>query len=447
MGWCSPGHPKPIYEPTGGRLMASLLLRDAIILTQDPQRTRLRGDVLIDGSRIAAVGPDLPGGADRVIDLGGDLVLPGLINLHTHVAMTLMRGLTDDLELEPFLERTFALDARMDAERLEAGAALGCLEMLAAGTTSFHDLYYGQDSIAKAVESSGIRGFLSWVTLSPEMTTQSGHPVDNARAFIDSHQGLERIHPNVGFQGVYVADEDTVERTHELAAEKAVPIHLHLAESRREVADHRDKTGKRPAEWLRDLGFFAGPVVVAHGVWLTPDEMPALQGSAVAHCPVSNMKLAGGGFLPYTELRAAGVTVGLGTDGAGTNNALDMFREMRAAALWQKANRWSASVLPAQEALDLATIAGARALGRDDLGSLEVGKTADLVVVSRRSPAMALTNQETAVQDLVYAASGADVRMTIVHGAVVYEDGGWPGQDLGTVVERAATARRGLLEG
>ncbi len=425
----------------------SLLLRGGLVVTQDAQRHILPADVLVEGNRIAAIGPSL-GPADEVIDCTGCAVLPGLINAHQHVANALLRGLADDVPLEAMLERAFALDAKLTRRDVQMGALLGCVEMIRSGTTSFQDLFYWEDEVARAVRESGIRGFLSWVTLDEAHTTQHGNPVKNAEAFVAKHKGDPLVTPQVGVQGVYVASQETCLAAKEVADRHGVRLHAHLSETRREVYDHLAKTGQRPAEWLDRIGFLGPNLNVAHGVWLTLNEVRLLggRGVSVAHCPVSNMKLASGGVAPVPEMAEAGVTVALGTDSALSNNSADLFGEMKIASLLHQASRWGARILPAQRVLDMVTIDAARALGADSwIGSLEVGKRADLAVVSLRRPHTTPFYPANVISHLVYSCRGSDVQATVVDGHVLMAGGVLRTVDEGVVMERAQETVRELL--
>ncbi len=425
----------------------SLLLKDGLIVTQDAVRRILRGNVLVEGNRIAAV-VETNAAADEVLDCQGCAILPGLINAHQHAANTLLRGIADDVPLEEMLERSFAVDAKFTRRDVQVGALLGCVEMLRSGTTSFQDLFYWEDEVARAVRESGIRGFLSWVTLDEAFTTQHGNPVRNAEAFVTKHKGDPLVTPSVGVQGVYVASEETFLKAKEVADRHDVRVHIHLSETRKEVYDHVAKTGLRPAEWLEKIGFLGPNLNVAHGVWLTLNEvrMLARHGVSVTHCPVSNMKLASGGVAPVPEMRDAGMAVALGTDSALSNNTADLFAEMKIAALLHKSSRWDARVIPAQVALDMVTIEAARALGvAADLGSIEVGKLADLAVVSLRRPHTTPFYPANVMSHLVYSSRGSDVQATIVDGRVLMAHGKMRTVDEPTVLERAQESARELL--
>jgi 5-methylthioadenosine/S-adenosylhomocysteine deaminase len=400
----------------------STLFRGALLLTQDPGRRIVRGDLIVRDGRIEAIGEVGKGSADEEIDSSGYAILPGFINTHTHVAMSPLRGIADDQDLGGFLERLFAVDARRTEPDVEAGAAQGIAEMLLSGTTSFLDLYYMEDAIARAVERLGIRGFLGWAVLDPELTTQKGVPVENARAFIGRWKGHHRVTPLPAPQGVYVCSEETWLKTRDLARSTETLCHFHLSETRREVHDLQEKVGERPVGWLERIGFLGPGMVGAHGVWLTRREIETLarRQVGIAHCPSSNLKLAVGGVAPVVELREAGVRVGLGTDSAASNNSLSMLREMHTAGLLQKHHRWDAGALPAQTLLDLATIEGAHLVGRGaDLGSLEVGKQADLVLVRLDHPTVTPARPEAIVSHLAYSASEEAVDSVYVAGECV----------------------------
>ncbi len=425
----------------------SLLLRGGLVVTQDPTRRVVSGDVFVEGNRIVSVG-ESPGSADEVLDCRGCAVLPGLINAHQHAANTLLRGIADDVPLEEMLSRSFPLDAKFTRRDVQLGALLGCVEMIRSGTTSFQDLFYWEDEVARAVRESGMRGFLAWVTLDESFTTQHGNPVKNADAFVAKHKGDPLVTPEVGVQGVYVASEETFRAAREVADRHGVRMHVHLSETRKEVYDHVAKTGQRPAEWLESIGFLGDRLNAAHGVWLTLNEVRTIarRGASVAHCPVSNMKLASGGVAPVPEMFDAGVSVALGTDSALSNNSADLFSEMKTASLLHKATRWDARVLPAQRVLDMVTIEAAQALGvSSTIGSIEVGKRADLAVVSLRRPHTTPFYPANVISHLVYSSRGSDVQATIVDGQVLMAGGVLRTVDEDAVIERAQETAKELL--
>ncbi|MEM0342973.1 MAG: amidohydrolase family protein [Thermoplasmata archaeon] len=426
----------------------SILLKGGLVVTQNWKREVIRGDVLIDGDRIASVG-HVKARPEEVVDVSGCVVMPGMINCHTHVAMALMRSVADDMPLERFLQRTFSIDSKRTADDVNIGAALGCIEMARTGTTTFVDMYYDEDAIAKATELVGLRGYLGWTVLDEMHTTQKGRPLANCERFIRAHKDRRLVRPVVALQGVYVCSDETFLKAKELAQREGTFCHFHVSETRDEVYEHIKRTGKRPVEHLAHIGFLARGDLAAHAVWLTISEVRALAkaGVAVAHCPVSNMKLASGGVAPVPEMHAEGLGVCLGTDGCSSNNSLDMFLEMKFASLLHKSNRWDAAVMPAQKCLDMATIDAAKCIGAEkELGSIEPGKKADITVVDVRSAGMAPTRPDNVVSNLVYASPGRAVRHTIVDGRFVLRDGRIATVDERDVISKAEAAAEELLD-
>ena len=400
-------------------------VRDAWIVTQDARRSVVRGDLVIEDERIVSVGPKYNGAADREIDASGDIVMPGMINTHTHVAMSVMKGVVDDLSFPDFLDKVFKIDSDRTDKDLTIGTQLGCMEMMRGGTTTFMDLYYSEDVIAEATKKAGIRGVLCWCVLDEEATTQVGNPLDNCKRFYSKYKGTRKIVPGVGLQGVYVCGEETCVGAKEFSDEVGAPTNLHLSETRGEVNDHKKKTGKRPGEWLHDIGVLGPRAVAAHSAWLTLREVRMMgeAGMSISSCPVSNMKLATGGVAPVPEFIKNGVNVSIGTDGNTTNNSLDMFAEMKTLGLLQKASRWDPTVAKAQELLDFATINGAKAVGmQDSIGSLEPGKYADVVILDGKAPNLRPLLPENIVANIVYSASSFNVKTVFCQGDMVVDD-------------------------
>lgn len=425
----------------------SILVKGGLVVTQNWKREVLKGDVLIENGKIASVG-HAKARPDEVVDASGCVVMPGLINCHTHVAMSLMRSIADDVKLDKFLDKTFAIDAKRTPEDVAVGATLGCLEMARSGTTTFVDMYYSEDAIAKSVEEVGLRGYLGWTVLDEKFTTQKGKPIKNCEDFIRSHKGRPLIKPLVALQGVYVCSDETLMEGKELAAKEKTFCHYHLSETRLEVYEFQKLKGKRPVEHLAEIGFLSKGDLAAHSVWLTINEVRALARAEVnvAHCPTSNMKLASGGIAPLPEMFHEGVNVSLGTDGCSSNNTLDMFLEMKFASLMHKAHRWDAAVLPAQKCLDMATVDAAKCIGADkELGSIEPGKKADLIILDCAVPSMVPTRPDNVVANLVYASPSHAVRDSIVDGKFVLRDRKIVNLDEKKFLEKADVAADQLL--
>ncbi len=415
-------------------------IRNAWIVTQDASRSIIRGDLVIEDEKIVSVGPAYNGTADREIDATGDIVMPGMINTHTHVAMSVMKGVVDDLTFPDFLDKVFKIDSDRTDDDLDIGTKIGCMEMMRGGTTTFMDLYYSEDVIAKATQQAGIRGVLCWCCLDEDKTTQKGNPVQNCKNFYSKFKGERKIVPGVGLQGVYVCNEETCVSASQFAEEVGAPLNFHLSETRGEVADHKKATGKRPLEWLHDIGALNSHMVAAHSAWLTKREVMLMgqAGMSISSCPVSNMKLATGGVAPIPEMLQEGVNVSFGTDGNTTNNSLDMFAEMKSLGLLQKSSRWDPCVCNAQQLLDFATINGAKAVGmQDKIGSLEAGKYADVVILDGKAPNLRPLLPENMVANIVYSANSLNVKTVFCQGDLVVDDGNITTLDKDSILDQS----------
>lgn len=413
-------------------------IRDAWIVTQNSKREILKGDVVTDGDVIVSVGGKYNGSADVEIDAEGDIVMPGMVNTHTHVAMAPLKGVCDDLLFPDFLDKVFKIDSDRTDDDLDMGARLGCAEMMRGGTTTFVDLYYSEDVIAKAVKDAGIRGVLCWCCLDEKFTTQKGKPLDNAKHFYEKHKNLRKIIPGIGLQGVYVCGEETCVGAKEFAEEKNIPLNFHLSETRGEVNNHRKATGLRPVEWLDRIGALTPKMIAAHSAWLTMNEVRLMgkAGMSASLCAVSNMKLATGGVAPLPEFLDNGVNITVGTDSNNTNNSLDMFSEMKILGLLHKSSRWDATVAPAQQLLDYCTINGAKAIGMaDKLGSIEKGKFADIVILDGKAPNLRPLLPENIVANIAYSISALNVKTVLCQGDTVVKDGKILTLDMPEVLE------------
>ncbi|MEM3312227.1 MAG: amidohydrolase family protein, partial [Thermoplasmata archaeon] len=401
----------------------SILIKNGTVVTQNMDRKIVESNIYIEDNFITEIGKNINHEAEYVIDAKNKIVMPGFINTHTHVGMSMFRGVIEDMQLDRFLEKTFVLDSKRTEDEIYYSSLLSIAEMIRTGTTSFLDLYYDEHIIARAVEKSGIRGFLSWVTLDKEYTTQKGDPLKNAEEFISSHLKKERIIPLIGFQGVYVCSDETLLKGKEIAERYGVLMHMHLSETRKEVYDYLKKKNKRPVEHLKEINFLNNNLISAHNVWLTIREIDylALSGVNVSHNPVSNMKLGTGGASPIIEMMNRKVNVTLGTDSVVTNNNLDMFDVMKTTGLMHKNERWDASILNSQEILDFATINGAKALKLSHiLGSIEEGKLADIIVVDPFPSAIPF-RKENIIPNIVYGLKGLNVTHTIVDGKLLMD--------------------------
>jgi 5-methylthioadenosine/S-adenosylhomocysteine deaminase len=419
----------------------SILIRHSTILTQNDSRQQLQGDVYIEDHRIVEISKKpLSIEADYKIDGTKKLVLPGLINTHTHIPMTLFRGYGDDMLLKDWLaQRIWPIEAKLDKKNIESGTELGLLEMIASGTTSYLDMYYFEDTIAKVTEKVGMRGFLGFALIdfdTPEY--KASELIPQCEQFMKRWKANALISPVVAPHSMYTCSPETLQKSLEVATKHRVPLHTHCSETRDEVYDIEKRYGVRPVEQLKKIGLLQKGTILAHCGWITKNEILEMKnaGVAVSHCPVSNMKIATGGYAPIPELLDGHVPVGLGTDGAASNNTLDMFETMKFCALVHKNHRWDPTVLPAQTVVDMATIGGATCLGvQQTLGSLEEGKTADLIMIDLKKPH--LTPIHDPVSHLVYAARGTDVCTTIVNGKPLMLDNEFLTIDMQETLARA----------
>jgi len=419
------------YESQSPRRNVSLVVTGGTVVTVDGTgRVLSSAAVAIDGRDIVAVDAAAAIAqrftAARTIDATGQVVLPGLINTHTHAPMVLYRGLADDLALMEWLQKyIFPAEARtVSPAFVRAGTRLAALEMIQSGTTTYADMYYFEEEIARATREAGIRGVLGQTIIQfpvPDAKTPADG-IARATEFIRQWKNDALIVPAIAPHSMYTLDVESLKSIRAVADRERAPLIIHLAETADEVKIARDKYQATPTEFLDSIGAFSGRTVAAHGVHLTPGDIKVLaqRRVGVSHNPESNMKLASG-TAPVPALQAAGVAVGLGTDGAASNNDLDMFEAMRVAALLHKHTSNDPRALPAASAIKMATIDGARALGMErEIGSLEPGKRADLILVSMSAARQ--TPMYDPLSHLVYVTRGDDVRTVIVNGTVVMQD-------------------------
>jgi 5-methylthioadenosine/S-adenosylhomocysteine deaminase len=403
------------------------------VVTMDGQRRLIEnGAVAITGDHILAVGPAAeimrryP--ARQRLDRPAALIMPGLINTHTHAAMSLLRGIADDKRLQDWLEHyIFPAEAKnVNADFVTWGTRLACLEMMLSGTTTYVDMYYFEDKVAEATKEAGLRGVLG--------ETIIGFPVPDSKTpaeglkftegFIRRFKSDPLIVPAVAPHALYTNSDETLKAARALANRYSVPLVIHLAETKHENDEAREKRHMSPAAVLDSLGVLTGRTIAAHGVWLDDADIRILKarGTGIAHCPSSNMKLASG-IAPVLKMLSAGVSVGLGTDGpAGSNNDFDLMEEMNLASDLQKVAHLDPEALPAQQAIEMATILGARVCGLEkQIGSLEAGKKADLITLRLDRPhSVPLYN---VYSQIVYALKASDVEDVIVNGKPVVREG------------------------
>jgi len=437
----------------------SLLIKGATVITVDGENRVFEGDVSVEGGRISALGASLTGREYKraeVIEAQGRVLLPGFVQTHLHLCQTLFRGSADDLALIDWLtKRIWPMEAAHTAESIYASARLGIAELIRGGTTCAltMETVRETESVFAAVDESGIRATVG------KCMMDKGEEVpealrENAESSLSESIGLlERWHGRDDDRIRYCfaprfavsCTRELLEQVSQASRERGVMVHTHASENKDEIEIVERETGQRNIEYLRDVGLAGSRVVLAHCVHLNESEMEILRqtGTHVAHCPSSNLKL-GSGFAPVVEMLGRGISVSLGADGAPCNNRLDMFTEMRTAGLIQKALH-GAEALPAVRVLRMATIDGARALGRDtEIGSIEVGKRADLTLLSLNAPHA--TPHPDPISAVVYAAAAGDVETVIIDGRVVMRDGELLTLDQKAVVAAATKQQAELLK-
>ncbi|MEN6464925.1 MAG: amidohydrolase [Syntrophaceae bacterium] len=423
---------------------ADLIVSGGTVLTMDERGARIPdGAVVIKGRDIVEVGKlsEIEKKySGKILDTRNSIVMPGIVNCHTHAAMTCFRGIADDLQLEEWLNNyIFPAEAKnVNEELVYWGTKLACAEMIRSGTTTFCDMYICEDEAAKAAAEAGMRCLLGEVLFdfpSPNFQTPE-EGLRYTRKFIEKWDGHPLIRTFVEPHSLYTCSFELLRSAKELADEYCVFYGTHYLETKVELSSLTAQFGMRPTDYLRDLGYLTERFLAFHCVWLDEKDIKffAANGCKVAHNPESNMKLASGVAL-VPEMLDAGVTVGLGTDGCASNNNLDMFQEMDTAAKVHKVMRLDPTVMGAPAVVRMATIGGAGALGMDNItGSLEAGKRADLIVIPLNKPH--LTPMYHEYSHLVYAAHAADVDTVIVDGKVLMQ-----GRKLATIDENEAMER------
>lgn len=415
---------------------ADILLTHAIVLTINKNFDQFEsGAVAINGDQIIAVGPEdeilKNYSTDQIIDCGGKVLMPGLINAHTHVPMTLLRGLADDLRLDVWLmgymmpvEREF-----VSPEFVKLGTKIACAEMIRSGVTCFADMYYFEDDIAQATAEAGMRALCAQSVMKYPTPDASSfeESLAESRAFIQRWKGHSLIVPGIAPHAVYTCTPEILHACAELAVEFDVPLHIHISETASEVENVRNEQGMPVVPYVKKQGLFDAKVLAAHCVHIDEGEMRTLKHAkaGIAHNPSSNLKLASG-IAPVKKMMELGLHVGIGTDGPASNNDLDMFEEMRLAAFLAKGDSGDPTALPARMVIQMATRGGAEALHMSDItGSLEPGKRADLILVDvnplHNSPRFHRDPNGTYAQ-LVYASKATDVTDVMVNGAWLMRD-------------------------
>lgn len=407
----------------------SILIKDTTILSD----SIIKGSVLVVDNKIEEISTNLVDkDADIVINGQNKITMPGLINTHSHVAMTLLRGVGDDQDLQTWLnEYIWPREAKLNEELVYAGSKLAMAEMIKTGTTTFNDMYFYMEKTAKAVEESGMRALLGYgmIDLFDEKKRKS--ELNETKKFIDKcHNTADgRVQVAVAPHAPYTCSEEILKESKKLADTHNLKLHIHVSETKQEVTDLQKERNETPFEYLNNIGLLDENTIAAHGVWTTPEEMKILKEKdvSISHNPSSNMKLASG-IAPVNNYIKNGINVGIGTDGVSSNNNLDMFSEMKLTALLQKVNTLDPKVLPAKETFDMATKNGAKALGVNS-GKIKEGKLADIIIVNTNVPHM--TPVRNPLSNIIYSALGTDVDTVICDGKILMEN-----KELKTINEK-----------
>lgn len=408
--------------------------------TLDGEEVGLRCE---DG-RIAAVGPGVgPEDGDEVIDARGLALAPGLVNGHTHAAMTLFRGFADDLPLMEWLtDHIWPVEKRMSDADVYWGTRLACVEMIRTGTTSFWDMYWHAEATARAVEDAGVRAVTAAPLIDDDDASKSERACGDAERSLDriGEAGGEMARPGFAPHAIYSVSERSLRWIAERAAELDIPVQIHLSETEDEVANCIRERGERPAAYLDRVGLLGPRTILAHGCWLDRSELDLIaeRGATIVTNPVANLKLAVGRVFPYADAREAGVALGLGTDGPGSNNSLDLFADAKTFALLQKNEARDPAAVTAGEVLEIATGRRSRLL---DGHGLVAGAPADFLLVNEDAPELAMGTLDAG---LVYSASGSVVDTTVIAGRVLMRGGQVEGADEVVAKAREAAERLGI---
>jgi 5-methylthioadenosine/S-adenosylhomocysteine deaminase len=423
----------------------NILIKNATILADEIKKSSL----LIENDRIREISDKIDSkDADEIVNAEGKLLIPGLVNTHTHLSMTLMRGLADDMPLETWLnDHIWPVEAGLNGEYCYAGALLACAEMIKSGTTCFNDMYFFMDHVAKATEEAGIRGVLSHGMIDfGDGDKRKKEFKESIRIINKCHETADgRIKVAFGPHSPYTCSKELLEGVKKEASKYGVRIHIHVSETKKEVSDVLEAQGTRPFDYLDEIGFLGPEVTAAHAVWLSDHEINVIKssGTKISHNPSSNMKLSSG-VSPVSKLLEKEVNVSIGTDGAASNNNLDLLEEMKIVSLLQKVNTLNPTVLASEDVFNMATINGAKALGlENEIGSIEVGKKADIVLLDTKTPQ--LTPFRNPMSHLVYSANGGDVNTVICNGEILMKNREFLVFDESIIIELAESAAEDLI--
>ncbi len=430
-------------------LRADAMLTPAGVIA--PAELELDADGRISFAGSPREAAEIPQGAE-MFDLSGRVLMPGLVNGHTHSAMTLLRGVSDDEGFMPWLAAVQGLEQHLTHEDVAAGLELALVEMIETGTTAFADMYHWDAELIEIVRAAGMRALIAPASFAPDtvgfpgVSPASGAEVTEATEQLAARYASDpQIEVAFGPHAPYTSPPEFLSDIAKRAVERGITIHTHVSESAAEVAQIQERYGATPAAHLERVGLFAANVLAAHCVHLTATENDIFvrSGAAISHNPVSNLKL-GNGIAPLPEWQAAGIRLTLGTDSVASNNTLDLFEEIKTATILHRGARQDAAIVRAADVLDIATRRGAEAIGFPDTGALEVGRLADVIALDITGSAATPFTPASLISHLGFAATGADVREVFIGGRHVYTDGAHLTLDADRIRERAAAARARL---
>ncbi|WP_295609822.1 amidohydrolase family protein [uncultured Methanobrevibacter sp.] len=428
----------------------TILIKNALILNPNNFEEK-KQSLLIKNDLIAEISDEIDeGNADKIIDGEGKILLPGFVNTHTHLSMTLFRGLADDLSLDSWLnDHIWPMEANLNGDYCYIGALLGAVELIKSGTTTFSDMYFYMEDVARAVDEAGLRAVLSYGMIDFGDAERREAEIKENMTLFENCNGMAdgRIKVFFGPHSPYTASEELLIKVRQLADEYNMGIHIHVSETQKEINDISEEKGLRPFEYLDKIGFLGPDVVAAHSVWLSDEEIEIIKKNdiKISHNPCSNMKLASG-IAPVSKLIEKGICVSIGTDGASSNNNLDLIEELKTASLLQKVSTLDPNVLNSHEAIAMGTIKGAEALGLgDEIGSIEVGKKADIILIDTNSANM-VPDSSTLTSNIIYSANGSNVDTTICNGKILMENKKLTVLDEQEIYDKARQAIKNLKE-
>ena len=402
-------------------------------------------DILVEENKISEISSEINAEVDKVIDCKKNLVMPGFVNTHTHLAMSVFRGYKDDKSLMDWLNNAiFPIEDKFTEKDFYWNSYESCLELIQSGTTTCNDMYFGMENIVKAIEDAGIRSVVSWCITDDSIGNKPEETIKYAEKYNNDENSRIKVYASC--HAPYTCNPETIKLVVDLAKKIKTGIHVHLSETLDEQNQIKEKYGKTPTEYLNDLGVFDVPVILAHGIYLSESDIEILKNinGGISHNPISNCKLASG-ICDVVRLRNNGIKIGIGTDGTGSTSTLDMFEEMKVTAYLQKIKNMKPEIIKAYTILKMVTIEGAEVLGlQNEIGTIEVGKKADIIIID--TDTLKFIPENDIATTLVYSLNGNDVLTTIIDGKVLMENRKFLYSDEEIIKENLRKNARDLLE-